>query len=1060
MLEEEGHVWERLLLTIDAPFLALSATIGDPDAMFSWLKRVDEQRLQQQRSGASATSAPPRAPISLVRFDDAEGVQPIPRYSFLRHSAYIPDGAMLHTLRGLQDTPDAADVNDGGGVDDGSESGDEDEDDEGAAGSASEPPSDGAAGAPIDAARAEGSAPGGAAAAATSAMGALALTDGAGALAAAAAAVVVEEEPLALTKQLSTTESAAAASLLDINAASLLLESHLALRGASAVPPAVVPRATSTAASALTLSSTPAPESFDATQLLPEHALALYETMTAAVGSAIVSPEAALRLRKFRETRLSQLSPEGSYLCAPNAPYKRPSLNRARAYGAALGGALYELYADPLTRSVALTVLDKLQHPLATEMSAVLELGISRLTALVPSLCAKLLEKGMLPAILFHLSRPGCRQIAGALFDDLRARQDTYTQTRKYATELATLQNKLSAAERAFAEAENSCTRARDNLSREQAESERSSAASDVASLRARLSRDVLPEFTLPGPSGLPTQTHLDELLSRYSGDSKLLAYLLRGIGVHHATLDKRYRAAVEVLFRRKLLGVIVATGTLAQGINMPCRTVVFAGDSIYLDRSSFLQMSGRAGRRGHDKIGNVVLVGFSVDRIRQLTLDPLRPLSPSYPLSTSHVLRMALRSRAITLVNDANDGEGAIVSSSSSKAAAAAAAAVTHVANISASWDRACDRLLQFSLHACFNKDAQEQILLHSRFSVELLRQQRLLNSECVPVDMAAIACYLHWAEPANLALVTLLQSGALARCGDDALLMVLSFMFCRDAVPPPLGSADGPALFLPPMQLRDLPPEVLRVLAEYNRSTLSLLMQYLSVFAAKTNAAHGGATAWRLPFSKLEFPGAPLDAPRAHTVSLPLTDGGASAGAEGSNSSSSSNGGGSGWIASELRARAVPFLVRSPFSALCCGGDAALCGDLQSICVSSCEGITLDSAQIPTWSSFDQHVPPLASVFWSSGSLKTVMNRVGVDVDDAYRSLLQLSRVLSSVAAGCAAAAQCRREGTSSSSCSSGEGEEERSVDADEGCLSEGFISSLTSLANAFKDKLGRRK
>lgn len=55
---------------------------------------------------------------------------------------------------------------------------------------------------------------------------------------------------------------------------------------------------------------------------------------------------------------------------------------------------------------------------------------------------------------------------------------------------------------------------------------------------------------------------------------------LLRGIGVHHESLGTQYRQAVEYLFRKGMLRVVVSTSTLAQGIHMPCRTVVIAGDS------------------------------------------------------------------------------------------------------------------------------------------------------------------------------------------------------------------------------------------------------------------------------------------------------------------------------------------------------------------------------------------------------------------------------------------------------------------------------------------------
>src|SRR3989440_9596850 len=54
-----------------------------------------------------------------------------------------------------------------------------------------------------------------------------------------------------------------------------------------------------------------------------------------------------------------------------------------------------------------------------------------------------------------------------------------------------------------------------------------------------------------------------------------------------------------ELKYQLRYLRVIIATGTLALGINMPCKTTVFAGDSISLTALQYRQMSGRSGRRG-----------------------------------------------------------------------------------------------------------------------------------------------------------------------------------------------------------------------------------------------------------------------------------------------------------------------------------------------------------------------------------------------------------------------------------------------------------------------------
>jgi hypothetical protein len=87
---------------------------------------------------------------------------------------------------------------------------------------------------------------------------------------------------------------------------------------------------------------------------------------------------------------------------------------------------------------------------------------------------------------------------------------------------------------------------------------------------------------------------------------------LLRGFAYHYADAEKSYRRCVESLFRAKKLTFVIATSTLATGINMPCRTVIIAGSGHYLTTMMINQMMGRAGRRGIDKRGHVVLFSFS----------------------------------------------------------------------------------------------------------------------------------------------------------------------------------------------------------------------------------------------------------------------------------------------------------------------------------------------------------------------------------------------------------------------------------------------------------------
>ncbi|PSB05564.1 DEAD/DEAH box helicase [filamentous cyanobacterium CCP2] len=91
---------------------------------------------------------------------------------------------------------------------------------------------------------------------------------------------------------------------------------------------------------------------------------------------------------------------------------------------------------------------------------------------------------------------------------------------------------------------------------------------------------------------------------------------LYRGIASHHAGVLPAWKGLIEELFQEGLIKVVFATETLAAGINMPARTTVISSLSKRTDRghrllnaSEFLQMAGRAGRRGMDDLGHVVTV-------------------------------------------------------------------------------------------------------------------------------------------------------------------------------------------------------------------------------------------------------------------------------------------------------------------------------------------------------------------------------------------------------------------------------------------------------------------
>jgi hypothetical protein len=174
-----------------------------------------------------------------------------------------------------------------------------------------------------------------------------------------------------------------------------------------------------------------------------------------------------------------------------------------------------------------------------------------------------------------------------------------------------------------------------------------------------------------------------DRLMYKSGWDRKhpLLRALQRGIGVHRAGLPRAYTDVVETAFRAKYIQIVIATSTLSMGINMPCKSVCFAGDYSRLTPLTYQQMAGtcvcvcvcvcsytrinvyicarvhihicalitlsfshthtgRAGRRGYDDVGHVVFFGVSPKKALRLVKAPLPSLDGYFPITSTLVLR------------------------------------------------------------------------------------------------------------------------------------------------------------------------------------------------------------------------------------------------------------------------------------------------------------------------------------------------------------------------------------------------------------------------------------
>ncbi|UNQ72512.1 DEAD/DEAH box helicase [Infirmifilum sp. NZ] len=135
----------------------------------------------------------------------------------------------------------------------------------------------------------------------------------------------------------------------------------------------------------------------------------------------------------------------------------------------------------------------------------------------------------------------------------------------------------------------------------------------------------------------------------------ELLALLPRGVAFHHAGLGSEARSVVEKLFRDRLIKVVVATPTLAAGVNLPARRVVitdyrrFNVEMGYYEKipvMEYKQMAGRAGRPRYDEEGEAILIARSLQELEFLfneyinaKPERLQSQLSSEPILRSHIL-------------------------------------------------------------------------------------------------------------------------------------------------------------------------------------------------------------------------------------------------------------------------------------------------------------------------------------------------------------------------------------------------------------------------------------
>jgi ATP-dependent RNA helicase DDX60 len=162
----------------------------------------------------------------------------------------------------------------------------------------------------------------------------------------------------------------------------------------------------------------------------------------------------------------------------------------------------------------------------------------------------------------------------------------------------------------------------------------------------------------------------------------------------------------------------------------MPCKTVVFSGDSVFLTALNFRQGAGRAGRRGFDILRNVVFHGIPLEKACRLLSSRLPDLNGHFPMTTTLVLRL------FTLLYESKNSTYA---------------------------RRAINSLLSQPRLYLGGESFKDQVLHHVRFSIEYLRKQRLLGPNGEPINFTSCVrlSHLYFTENSSFSFHALLKAG-----------------------------------------------------------------------------------------------------------------------------------------------------------------------------------------------------------------------------------------------------------------------------------------------------------
>ncbi|XP_072262120.1 probable ATP-dependent RNA helicase DDX60 isoform X2 [Pyxicephalus adspersus] len=442
-----------------------------------------------------------------------------------------------------------------------------------------------------------------------------------------------------------------------------------------------------------------------------------------------------------------------------------------------------------------------------------------------PKLVERLRQLDKLPALFFMFDIKLVETLAKDLGENL-TKSSEKTQTHKIVKEMQKLQIKGKQIEKTIRSA------------RKDEPFIKEAIATNLKQKAEKISKKS-PECTYANYGAVDSETlrEMIEKVKTVRNSEELISLAERGIGYHHGAMDYRARRFVEMLFRMGHIRVVTATSSLALGINMPCKSVVFLKDSPYLDALNYRQMAGRAGRRGLDLEGNVYFFNIPMTKVQNLIKSNVPELKGQFPLSISLILRLMLLA---TKADDKEDARAKVLS------------------------------VLKHSLMSFKHPIETQMLKMYFVFSLQFLVHEGYLDTQCQPLELTGLVTHLHYHEPSNFVFVSFLKKGLFHRlCKPSTkypgtfpdsvmytLMLVLAHLFGREYILSQKMKYMG-TFFQSKVFLEKLPDDFAAVVEEHNQKVALIFGQCILTASNLADLEEK----YQLPLSNIDFSGKECD-------------------------------------------------------------------------------------------------------------------------------------------------------------------------------------------------------